>query len=305
MILKKNVIKIVKIVFIFCLGVSLVGCASTTSKQMTANFGGVAKAISTQTQLTLKSVRLSDSNLLVSAALTDKKTILQLPAISPDDIAIRLTLLSEIFKYSDALLIMSSDAELDRIDNASRDLYAALGALNQTIQQTTLSGNAPLADSDLQLVATAVNIAGRWFFERARLNALKISVEKADPVIKKAVDLLLTEIKKGGPWSKSLQLSLQSDAENLFKVAQSIKEIEPRRSLLLEAYQLYDQASFVDGKFERLNSSLKELKDTHAALSNALQNKSDFNTKKALRSLSKLGSEITRINAFQASLVKK
>jgi len=301
---KKSLIKKVKIVFIFCLGVILVGCVSATSKQMTANFGGAAKAISLQTELTLKSVRASDSNLLVSTALTDNSTVLELPAISPKDIALRLTLLSEISKYSDALLIMSSDVELERIDKASRELYGALGALNQTIQQTTNSTEPPLASNDLQLVATAVNIAGRWFFERARLDAIKTSVTKADPVIKKAIELLTTEIKKDGTWSKSLKLSLESDAKNLFKVAQSIKKIESRRTLLSEAQQLYDQASFVDGTFTRLNSSLEELKASHSALSIALQNDSEVNIKNALNSLSKLESEITRIYAFQASLAE-
>lgn len=301
---KKGCINKIKIVFIFCLGAILVGCVSATSKQMTANFGEAAKAISLQTELTLKGVRVADSNFLVSTALTDNSAVLELPAISPEDIALRLTLLSEITKYSDALLIMSSDVELERIDTASRELYGALGALNQTIQQTTNSAEPLLAGNDLQLVATAVNIAGRWFFERARLDAIKISVTKANPVIKKAIELLRTEIKKDGAWSKSLKLSLESDAKNLFKVAQSIKKRESRRTLLAEAYQLFDQASFVDGTFKRLNSSLEELKVSHSALSDALQNDSDVNIKKALSSLSKLESEITRIYAFQASLAE-
>ena len=308
MILKKSSIKKIKIVFIFCLGVILVGCVSATSKQMAANFGGAAKDLSLQTEITLKNVRLSESNFQISSTLNDKnisvKDGLVLPAISPEDIALRLTLLSEISKYSDALLIISSDVELERIDKASRELYGALGALNQTIQQTTKSVKAPLSDNDLQLVATAVNIAGRWFFERARLDAIKTSVEKADPVIKKAIELLTTEIKKDGVWSKSLKLSLESEAKNLFKVAQSIKKIESRRTLLSEAQQLYEQASFVDGTFKRLNSSLEELKTSHSALSDALQNDSDVNIKKALSSLSKLESEITRIYAFQASLAE-
>lgn len=305
MIIKKRFIKEIKIIFIFCLGVMLVGCVSATSKQMAANFGGAAKDLSLQTEITLKNVRISDSNMLVSTALTDKSSTLERPAIPPEDIALRLTLLSEIYKYSNALLIMSSDVELERIDKASRELYGALGALNQTIQKNTESIEAPLTNNDLQLVANAVNIAGRWFFERARLTAIKTSVEKADPVIKKAIELLLTkEITKDGAWSKSLKLALESDAKNLFKVAQSIDNVESRRALLSEAHQLYDQARSVDGTFERLNSSLEELKAAHSALSVALQDDSDINVKKALSSLSKLESEITRIYAFQASLAE-
>jgi len=292
-------------IFIVCFVAILAGCVSTTSRQMTANFGGAAKSVSLQTALTLKKVRVSSSDYFVSAALNNKGAVLQRPAISPEDITLRLTLLNEIFKYSDALAIMSSNTELKKIDKASRQVYSALGALNQTLKQTTKSDSPLLTDNDLKLIATSVNITGKWFFERARLKAIKTTVIKADPVINKAVELLTTEIKKDGPWSKSLQLSSISEAKNLFRAAQTMKNIPEKRKLLSEAQQLYDQASFENSTFSQLNDSLQALKSSHFALAKALKNDSNSNTVKALSSLGKLESEIMRIHAFTASLTQK
>ncbi len=303
---KKNIfIKKLKMIFIVCLAVMVVGCVSRTSKQMTANFGGSAKAISLQTATTLKKVRISDSDYLVSSELNNKGAALQLPAISPEDITLRLTLLNEIFKYSEALSIMSSNTEPNKIDKASRQLYSSIGALNQTLEQTTKRATPLLTDNDLKLIATTVNITGRWFFERARLKAIKTTVIKADPVISKAIELLTTEIKKDGPWSKSLQLSSTSEAKNLFRAAQTIKNVPEKRKLLAEAQQLYDQASFENSTFAQLNASLEALKSSHFALAKALKKDSDKNTLKALSNLAKLESGIIRIHAFQASLTQK
>lgn len=298
-------IKKIKITLMLCLGAMLVGCVSTTSKEMTANFGSAAKALSLQTESTLKSVRVSDANFLVSSALNDKNSVLELPAVSTEDIGLRLALLSEIYKYSNALSVMSGSNELDEIDKASRNLYSALGSLNQTIQTVTKHPKPVLNDQALRLIAVSVNITGRMFFERARLKALRVTVIKADPVISKAIDLLLTEIKEDGPWSNSLQLSLAQQAKNFYRAAKTMKNVDQKIKLLSKAQQLYDQANFQESKFAQLNASLEALKVSHSALKKALKKDSDENVTHALNSLSKLESKISRIYALEASLTTK
>ena len=214
----------------------------------------------------------------------------------------RLRLLGEIAKYSDALLAMSSDDEAVRIDKASRDLYSALGALNTTIQKNSGDKKPPISDNDLQIIATVTDVAGRWFFERARLKALQTTINKANPAITQAIDLLKTDLDENGSWSKSLSISLTGEAKNLYKVAQSTSNLLERRNMLAESQQLYDQSISVQGIFHRLTSAMEELKKAHSALAVALENDSSINVKEALSSLSKFEDEINRIYAFQASL---
>lgn len=303
---KTGFIKGFRGVLLLCFGAFLLGCVSATSKNMTANFGSAAKTLTSETETNITKVRNSDSNFTISIVLGDKNlgvaSGLVLPEIKQEDIALRLTLLREITKYADALLVMSSDVEAIRIDKASRDLYGALGALNKTVQSQSKGSTPLISNNDLQLVASATNVVGQWFFEKARLEALQTSVKKADPVIAKAVDLLKTEITESGPWSSSLGKSLKSEAKNIYMVAQSINNVKDRRIMLTEAQQLYEQADSVKGAFKRLNSSLEELKKSHSALAVALENDSDVNIQNALDGLSKLEDEVIRIYAFQASL---
>lgn len=303
---KTDFIKGFRRILLLCFGAFLLGCVSATSKNMTANFGSAAKTLTSETETNITKVRNSDSNFTISSALSDNTlgvtSGLALPTIKQEDTALRLILLREITKYADALLVMSSDVEAVRIDKAGRDLYGALGALNKTVQSQTKDSVPLISNNDLQLVATATNVVGQWFFEKARLEALQTSVKKADPVIAKAVDLLKSEITESGPWSGSLSKSLESEAKNLYKVAQSISNVQDRRDMLTEAQQLYEQADSVKGVFNRLNSSLEELKKSHSVLAVALENDSDVNIQNALDSLSKFENEVIRIYAFQASL---
>ena len=296
----------IRTIFFFCICLILLGCVSATTKNMAANFGSTAKTLTNEIETNLTKVRISESNLIISNALLDKdlkeSNGLESPAIKPESIELRLTLLREITKYADALLIMSSDEEEIRIDKASRDLYGALGALNETIVK---QGKTGLGEKDLQLVATATDIVGQLFFEWARLNALKESVNLANPVITEAVNLLKQEVTDKGSWSKSLELSLSTNAINLYNVAQhDINDISERRGMLIEARQLNDQSQSVQSTFLQLNSSLEDLKNSHTALAAALNDDSDINVTKALENLSKLEQELDHIHAFQASLVK-
>jgi len=278
----------IRTIFFFCICLILLGCVSATTKNMAANFGSTAKTLTNEIETNLTKVRISESNLIISNALLDKdlkeSNGLESPAIKPESIELRLTLLREITKYADALLIMSSDEEEIRIDKASRDLYGALGALNETIVK---QGKTGLGEKDLQLVATATDIVGQLFFEWARLNALKESVNLANPVITEAVNLLKQEVTDKGSWSKSLELSLSTNAINLYNVAQhDINDISERRGMLIEARQLNDQSQSVQSTFLQLNSSLEDLKNSHTALAAALNDDSDINVTKALENLS-------------------
>ena len=176
------------------------GCVSSASKNLVGSYGKSTANISATAASTFQTVRANENQFRVAQALANPSLSvskgLAPPTIKWKSIALRVSLLSELGKYGKALEAMASDGELDRIDEASRNLGEALGGLNSRVQEVKGDEKPPLTNEQLGTVATVTNVAGRWFFERKRYQAMLETVEIADPLIQQSVDLLLKELQE-------------------------------------------------------------------------------------------------------------
>ena len=296
-----------------------VGCVSSASKNLVGSYGKSTANLSATATSTFQTVRENENHFRVAQALANPSLSvnkgLAPPTIEWKSIALRVSLLSELGKYGKALEAMASDAELDRIDEASRNLGEAVGGLNNRVQEVKGDEKPPLTSEQLGTVATVTNVAGRWFFERERYQAMLETVEITDPLIQQTVDLLLTELQEDGPWKGHLSTQLKDQAQNLYLLAQTshaqypdkevkLETINVRRSLLEEAIRLTRREEILDQEFKALVNGLKKVKEAHGKLKEALQNDSDFNVRKAADYVSQIENEVSRIQAFHQSIPK-
>lgn len=306
----------------------LIGCAtSSTSKNLVAQFGKTSAKLTQIAEPAFSSVREAQRKHILSSAMIEKDSgnmarwAGRAPSMNLETVDLRIALLKELGKYGEALQVLASDNELERVDKASIELSEALGSLNSTSGK--LRGTESLiSDESLEIVATGVNAISRWNFEKIRLKALASVTSQADPVIQEIVKIFRCElatdeaavqklkcesIKGRGNWQESLKLALQYDAENQVFLARrmsanpkDINEFEKREAFIQNAIDLNIRKNAVDDEFQNIDNALQSLAATHSKMVNALQE--DEATPDAIGALSRFSAEVTRLEGFYASL---
>lgn len=113
--------------------------------------------------------------------------------IGGSNLKTRIALLKGIESYARALSSLSSADFRKEIDSASKDLYGALGKLQDTYATITKNPS-PLSTENLAIIATAVDAIGTALAEERRRDALRTVVIQSNPIIQRSMDLFKEEI---------------------------------------------------------------------------------------------------------------
>jgi hypothetical protein len=301
-----------------------IGCAvSSSSKNLAAQFGKLSSELASTAEPLYVNVRKADENARISTALNRETVSSDLnrltPAIPIKTIQLRISVLGEIGKYGQALQILSSDNELDRISKASTELNDSLGALNKTVGGALGNTDGIVSVDSLKIISTAVNAIGGWYFEKKRLEALITVTSKAEPIIQNSISLLQSELESSSKsiscppdteaWRAIMTCALATDAKNMIKLANNMndkenpEEVELRDTLIKNAAALSIRKELVDAEFQQFHEGLGLLAKAHTKLVKALEN--DENLDNAIEAISIFSSKVSSIKAFYKSLGKE
>ncbi len=113
--------------------------------------------------------------------------------IGSNELAVRVSLLKGVEKYAGALGELASADFRKEIDTVAKNLYGALGELEETYMSATGS-SLPIGNENLAIIATAVDAIGTAIVESKRRSALKTVIIQADPAVQKALSLVGGEL---------------------------------------------------------------------------------------------------------------
>lgn len=234
------------------------------------------------------------------------------PNLSPDDgtfdkpvvdsdLAARIAVLRGVENYAKALGNLASADFRKEIDTASKDLYGALGKLQNTyasIKKEPL----PLSDRNLAIIATAVDVIGTTITEKQRRAALKAIVIQTDLSIQNAMKLVCSEM----PALKSLVLvNLDTIWTEKVKAYQNeVMELsfDQRVERLRDIRKSYERTKTATSLLDCIVSASKKISDTHTALREAVE-AGKFTTEKLVKGIKEIAEFAKSIQEFRDKLL--
>lgn len=208
------------------------------------------------------------------------------PLVSPQDEAthqalqLRFALLDSLGSYAGALRVLCETDFASEIDEAATDLNGALVGLRDTYKDA--SGNAaPLGDTQIQLIATAVATIGKEVVEAQRRKAVRTIIMQVDPAVQLAAELLSRDLGRGS----SLAQYVQSNFSNAYGSTRTVY-LRQRQSMTfeerlaaLEYLRTMKQAELGSGDFfDSVSQGAAAIGKGHGEMARAVSD-DDFNVK--------------------------
>ena len=194
--------------------------------------------------------------------------------LDPEDLEVRLTLLSALQQYATTLSDVSGDKQLDQFDDKTRALGSSLQALTGTMAFQKLVTSSGVGTN---IATTAVNALGRWFIERKRQQKLPQLIGEMQEPVKKTAELLQADIGSApdehGHGGRGLRDQLWNEyTEAMMQQAAFIDQNKARMDATSKAEavknlpQLVRQRSLADQALKQTQTTLSKLVDAHSAL---------------------------------------
>jgi hypothetical protein len=220
-------------------------------------------------------------------------------------LVLRLRVLDQLANYSGALQQLA-EANFDKdIDAAAKDLNGSLVGLRDTFKKA--SGNdLPITDTDIGIIATAVNAIGKAIVEAKRRAAIKTVITTADPAVKTATALIASDLGGASDLASFVKEALSNSrgsvqqAYNLDR-SRPTSNFDTRYSLLLRARQLYDAEANTPAFFAAVSEGALAAGKAHQALRKAAEG-DDFSSAEAAKLIGQLEVYVKSVQAFYKSL---
>jgi len=232
-------------------------------------------------------------------ALPDEGTFKKI--INDRNMAARISLLKGVQKYAQALGELATADFRNEIAAASKDLYGALGDLQDTYAKAT-NRSLPLSSENLSLIATAVDAIGTGIAESYRREALKTIVIQADPSIKQAMDQVGNELQILMPTVRANLDSIYTDMFKAYGRDKNGLSYTDRENMLCDIWKAYDRYKTFPVYFETLSSASAKVSSAHAALKKAVE-ANEFTTKELVEEIKSMAQLAISIKDFHDKLL--
>lgn len=215
---------------------------------------------------------------------------------------VRVAVFQKLAAYASALQQLAEADLSSEIDASSKHLYSSLVGLKGTLEKA--GQKIDFKDSDVAIVATAVDAMGRIWVERKRRAAIKRTVILADPAVQKAAELLKGEL---GGLAPDIFMNANDATSILIKAYQkeraglSVPERVERIEAVREQHLI---ASNSKGMFERLGSAGDRIATAHAKIKENMVKK-HYTAKYWPEELSALVEDANAIKDFYGNLSTK
>lgn len=191
--------------------------------------------------------------------------------IGTSDLAVRVTLLKGVEKYANALGELASADFRKEIDTAAKDLYGALGELQETYKSAT--GNSlPLSNENLAIIATAVDAIGTAVAENKRRSALKTVVIEADPAVQKALSLAGDELPIFQEYVLANLDTIETEMLEAYEKEVASIAYEERVERLRKIYTFHQTKAATSQILVDVGTAGKKIGVAHASLVKAVKN---------------------------------
>ncbi len=190
--------------------------------------------------------------------------------IASSDLAVRLSLLKGIEKYASALGELASADFRKKIDTAAKDLYGALGELQETYASATGS-SLPLSNESLAIISTAVDAIGTSIAESKRRSALKTVVIQSDPSVQKALSLAGNELPEFQEYVWANLNTVETEMLEAYEKEAADISYDERVERLRKIYAFHETKAATAQVLVDLGIAGKKIGLAHAALVKAVE----------------------------------
>lgn len=284
---KKPVLKAIRLsCATLILSLSLIGCSLPLNhigafSQASANLAKIAADAYNDVNETTIERRISD--IASDPELSPNDPTFEM-LIADEALALRLSLLRGVKDYAEALGNLASADFRKEIDEASKDLYGALGKLQDTYADKTHSSL--ISDDNLAIIATAVDAIGTAIVENKRRDALKTIIIQSDPLIRESMKLISGELPLLDITVENLN-SIYTDKISSYKQQVETLSYTQRVEMLRDirrSYQLYQNSLIL---LTKLAPASKAISDAHTALREAVET-NKFTTNQLIKEIKNL-----------------
>lgn len=214
----------------------------------------------------------------------------------------RIDLLKGIEAYARALSDLSSADFRKEIDAASKDLYGALGKLQETYA-TIAKRSSPLTQDNLVSIATAVDAIGTTLAEERRREALRTVVIQANPTIQRSMELFREEISLLKEFVVSNLDTIYTEKLKAYQRESKSLNFNSRVSRLRDVRAAYERMADTRTLLENLTKASAKIATAHQALyENVVRNQ--FTSKELVNEIKEVAELAKTIQEFNEKLKK-
>jgi len=193
--------------------------------------------------------------------------------ITSEEIGLRVSLLQGVGDYATALGDLASADFRKDIDGAAKDLYGALGGLQEAYAKAkgTEVEALPVSKEHLAIIATAVDAIGTVIAEHKRRTALKTVVVQADPAIQKALALVGGDLPKFHTYVMTSLDTIETDMLESYDKEAADLSYNARVEKLRRIYQFRQTKNATGKVLTDLGKAGGKIAAAHAALRKAVE----------------------------------
>lgn len=180
--------------------------------------------------------------------------------VGAEHLAARVQIINGLRSYSQGLVELLGDNQLEQFDNETRELGRALASSDLVTTQAGLS------ESDTRLLALAVNALGRQIIEYRRQRSVRELIEQTDNSVQRISTLLAKDLEAIAIALDQTLIQRRSTLNDLLIRDFAALQPEDQRTRVGELVELETQRRAAQAGFEASVKAMKGLGDAHAKM---------------------------------------
>lgn len=186
--------------------------------------------------------------------------------IGEKDLKLRKDALQGVAGYAKALNALATSDFKTSIDQASAELFTALGGLQETYKTATQTNQNLISKENMAIIATAVSSIANIVADSVRKDELRKIIINSDPAIQNTMDLVKGDVDIMESYVVSASRSIYGHQVNVYSQKSGNLSYDERMVELSKLVNAKQRINDTKKTFESLSKLATKIAEAHAAL---------------------------------------